>query len=111
MRENRKTPKLLTLGFSLFCLFSCSLLVSCDKEEEEDLKIEQGNNTPNDNDSNNDNDEEDKWHVIECTWCKGSGVCRKCNGDGLDAYDRECDSCHGSAICSHCDGTGEIWFQ
>lgn len=109
MRKTKKTAKSFALGLSLLCLVSGSFLISCDKEE--DLKIEQEGNKPNDNESSDNNDEEDKWYVIECTWCKGSGVCRKCNGDGLDAYDRECDSCHGSAICSHCDGTGEIWFQ
>lgn len=109
MKKTNKKSHLLTFGISLLCLFSSTLLISCDKEE--DFGIEQGNEKPNGNSNNNDDEDDGKWYVIECTWCKGSGVCSKCNGDGLDAYDRECDSCHGSAICSHCNGTGEIWFQ
>lgn len=96
-------------AIALGLLCGCATMNSCIEEEDEpkDERPDYGN----DEDSGNQDDDDDKWYVIECTWCKGSGECRKCNGDGLDAYDRTCSSCDGTGICSHCDGTGEIWFQ
>lgn len=37
---------------------------------------------------------------MSCPTCHGSGDCKECSGDG------KCSTCHGSGKCAECDGTG-----
>lgn len=64
------------------------------------------------NGNNSSSDEDDINHgTITCTWCKGSGKCHACGGDGLWLGNSEiCDYCNGNGICEHCHGTGKIQY-
>lgn len=53
----------------------------------------------------------DEGGYITCTWCKGSGECHGCGGDGLWLGNAEkCDYCEGSGVCEHCNGTGILEY-
>ena len=53
----------------------------------------------------------DEGGYITCTWCKGSGKCHGCGGDGLWLGNAEkCDYCEGSGVCEHCNGTGILEY-
>ena len=53
----------------------------------------------------------DEGCYITCTWCKGSGKCHGCGGDGLWLGNAEkCDYCEGSGVCEHCNGTGILEY-
>lgn len=59
----------------------------------------------------NDSYDEDEGGYITCTWCKGSGDCHACGGDGLWLGNaEECDYCDGCGVCEHCHGTGELEY-
>ncbi|MCE1187616.1 MAG: hypothetical protein LWX56_00625 [Ignavibacteria bacterium] len=42
----------------------------------------------------------------KCPDCKGSGVCKHCNGTG-NRYGSTCPSCRGNGRCSTCEGSGK----
>ena len=55
--------------------------------------------------------EEDEGGYIRCTWCKGSGDCHACGGDGLWLGNaKECSYCDGSGVCEHCYGSGVLEY-
>jgi len=43
----------------------------------------------------------DEYKKARCPECRGTGVCKKCNGTG-------CDNCRGSGVCPMCGGEGLI---
>mgnify|MGYP003309102667 CR=1 FL=1 len=54
---------------------------------------------------------DDDGGYITCTWCKGSGDCHACGGDGLWLGNgKKCDYCDGSGVCEHCHGSGELEY-
>lgn len=56
-------------------------------------------------------DDSDSGGMIECTWCKGSGECHACDGDGLWLGNAKvCSYCDGDGICEHCDGSGVLEY-
>lgn len=62
-------------------------------------------------DEYNDGDDDDEGGYITCTWCKGTGECHACDGDGLWLGNAEiCSYCDGSGVCEHCHGTGILEY-
>ena len=47
--------------------------------------------------------------IITCVSCKGSGICRYCNGSGYDKNTKsgKCTACHNTGRCKMCRGKGE----
>lgn len=48
---------------------------------------------------------------VTCTFCKGSGVCKTCDGEGKTyrtGKERKCSICKGTGECSWCDGKGKV---
>lgn len=48
---------------------------------------------------------------ILCTWCKGSGVCKECDGSGKNGYSGVlaaygCQLCDKTGVCAKCGGDG-----
>lgn len=47
---------------------------------------------------------------IDCTSCKGTGICKWCGGSGKDKNTKSgnCPSCHGNTKCKLCHGRGRV---
>lgn len=59
----------------------------------------------NSNSNTSSSDDYDYW--IECSGCKGSGVCSMCDGTGRKSTGRMCTHCDGTGECPRCEGKGE----
>lgn len=56
-------------------------------------------------------DDNDETFIMECTWCRGSGVCKDCDGDGKSRLKGVlatfgCALCDSTGDCYKCKGTG-----
>ena len=48
----------------------------------------------------------------ECDGCKGSKLCKSCNGSGTSlAKDGKCHACHGKGVCPTCKGRGGSYIK
>ena len=86
--------------FIIFLSLGIAMLTSCTP----DL-------SPFEPDDDRSYDDDDEGGYITCTWCKGSGDCHACGGDGWWlGHGEECDYCDGCGVCEHCNGTGELEY-
>lgn len=53
--------------------------------------------------------------MVDCAFCKASGVCNVCKGAGENSYAgnpaRTCTICHGDGQCAYCGGEGEVTVE
>lgn len=48
--------------------------------------------------------------AVICRGCKGSGDCRRCEGEGIDPAGnlKKCRRCKGTGVCTGCNGSGWV---